>query len=699
MAMWSENRVTTPCGVSGPRSSGRVQERVLHHVLERILRPQAQAHQRRQGRSLQLLPSIPTAARLRRSRGGDGVAAVHRQQGRDSRSPSTTRAAAAKNGRSRPAAAARTTTTAEPHPSRRQRAEHRRRRAVSHSPAASTGSPRTTGRPPRSDPTRPMAQPASIAADPPGPASRAGWATSRRGPAGRRPRRRRRRSAGSGAAPQAASRSPPGPSLRPGLSSGRPRPPAHRGATAPRASRSRLYMPPTRPIMRPGHGAPGRRPEVAVHPVAHQRQSERPRRRTRCPERGSGFQLSTRRPPSFAAPPPPRPRRPGRPPGALSAAPPGRPTGREPLAEGPCRGSGEDARERPAGLRGGRNLSKGRRRGQDDGPGFSGPGAAPATRLARRRPSAILAGASGDGGPSMRRPPLRTPDSLALRVRSAVRRRPPGRRSRRPRPGAGAVRRRQPPLPALALAVAGLGGAACRPPRWPPRRCGAARGPAAVLLLWSGTILAGGAVEAAAFLRHRRAGGTAASAAPARSPAGCCASRATPRWWRWRCRRRWSGTGTRRCCPASGSSSSATRSTRWAGWRCPPFKPYGLLLQVGGLAALLPGTPAFAIFAAATGLGNLGMAYAVWRARRHAPASTAGLARVGRRSRSAGRRTSGSVRATSRGSPPRATVSRPANQRRPVWPKESGWSPGLRATRPATTMPGVCPQKARVTTL
>jgi len=47
-----------------------------------------------------------------------------------------------------------------------------------------------------------------------------------------------------------------------------------------------------------------------------------------------------------------------------------------------------------------------------------------------------------------------------------------------------------------------------------------------------------------------------------------------------------------------------------------PFRPYGVLYQVAGLAALWPNGAPFAVFAAATALGNLWMGYAVWRSRR-----------------------------------------------------------------------------------
>jgi hypothetical protein len=47
-----------------------------------------------------------------------------------------------------------------------------------------------------------------------------------------------------------------------------------------------------------------------------------------------------------------------------------------------------------------------------------------------------------------------------------------------------------------------------------------------------------------------------------------------------------------------------------------PFRVCGLIYQLGGLAALWPGGPSLAVFAAATMAGNLWMALGVWRERR-----------------------------------------------------------------------------------
>ncbi len=47
-----------------------------------------------------------------------------------------------------------------------------------------------------------------------------------------------------------------------------------------------------------------------------------------------------------------------------------------------------------------------------------------------------------------------------------------------------------------------------------------------------------------------------------------------------------------------------------------PFRAYGLLYQVGGVAALWPGGAPLPVFALTTAAANLWMSYAVWRERR-----------------------------------------------------------------------------------
>jgi hypothetical protein len=140
----------------------------------------------------------------------------------------------------------------------------------------------------------------------------------------------------------------------------------------------------------------------------------------------------------------------------------------------------------------------------------------------------------------------------------------------------------------------------------------AARGPAAVLLVWSGAILAGGAVEAAGFLAGRRGDGERRSSPLAR--------------WVLRLQGNTSLVAVALSAALLWQGEAALLPGLWllllghsfyslGGLALPAFKPYGLVLQLGGLAALLPGVPALAVFAAATGAGNLWMAFAVWRRR------------------------------------------------------------------------------------
>jgi hypothetical protein len=48
----------------------------------------------------------------------------------------------------------------------------------------------------------------------------------------------------------------------------------------------------------------------------------------------------------------------------------------------------------------------------------------------------------------------------------------------------------------------------------------------------------------------------------------------------------------------------------------PPFRAYGLLYQLGGVAALWPGGAPLRLFALTTAAANLWMSWAVWRERR-----------------------------------------------------------------------------------
>ncbi len=161
-------------------------------------------------------------------------------------------------------------------------------------------------------------------------------------------------------------------------------------------------------------------------------------------------------------------------------------------------------------------------------------------------------------------------------------------------------------LPAAALATA----------RW-----GGRSGPAAVLLTWSVAILAAGAIEMTAIRRGSRR--AAADGAPhagraVRSPLAAWALRAQ---------------GNLSLVALALSLLLVWQDLAWAlpglwllllghsfytlgGIAFPPFRPYGLLYQAGGIAALWPGGAPLAVFALAAAAGNLWMAYVVWRERR-----------------------------------------------------------------------------------
>jgi hypothetical protein len=150
-------------------------------------------------------------------------------------------------------------------------------------------------------------------------------------------------------------------------------------------------------------------------------------------------------------------------------------------------------------------------------------------------------------------------------------------------------------LPAAALATsrvlaAGLGG-----------------GPAGVLLLWSAAILVGGAVEIVAIRRAR--GG----------------ARSTPlAAWALRLQ------GNLSLVALALSLLLVWQDLAWVlpglwllllghsfyvlgGISFEPFRAYGLVYQLGGLAALWPGGAPLLLFAVTAAAGNLWMAWAVWR--------------------------------------------------------------------------------------
>jgi hypothetical protein len=167
-------------------------------------------------------------------------------------------------------------------------------------------------------------------------------------------------------------------------------------------------------------------------------------------------------------------------------------------------------------------------------------------------------------------------------------------------------------LPAAALATA----------RW-----GGRSGPAAVLLTWSVAILVGGAIEMTAIRRGSRRA-AAHGANDSDTAAGAERARRSPlAAWALRAQ------GNLSLVALALSLLLVWQDLAWAlpglwllllghsfytlgGIAFPPFRPYGLLYQAGGIAALWPGGAPLAVFALTAAAGNLWMSYAVWSERR-----------------------------------------------------------------------------------
>jgi hypothetical protein len=128
----------------------------------------------------------------------------------------------------------------------------------------------------------------------------------------------------------------------------------------------------------------------------------------------------------------------------------------------------------------------------------------------------------------------------------------------------------------------------------------------AVLLLWSGAILLGGALEMAAYVRRSRGGAT---------PLASWALRAQ---------------GNLSLVVTALSALLVWQGLPWAlpglwllllghslylmgGLAFAPFRACGLLYQAAGLLALWPRSRPLLVFAAATAAGNLWIAVSVWR--------------------------------------------------------------------------------------
>ena len=140
-------------------------------------------------------------------------------------------------------------------------------------------------------------------------------------------------------------------------------------------------------------------------------------------------------------------------------------------------------------------------------------------------------------------------------------------------------------------------------------------GPAGTLLTWSAAILLGGGIELAAI---RGAARNEAAAATGRSPLATWALRTQ---------------GNLSLVAVALSLLLVWQDLAWAlpgvwllllghsfyvlgGVALPPVRVYGLLYQVGGVAALWPGGAPLPAFAITTGAANLWMSYAVWREHR-----------------------------------------------------------------------------------
>jgi hypothetical protein len=162
-------------------------------------------------------------------------------------------------------------------------------------------------------------------------------------------------------------------------------------------------------------------------------------------------------------------------------------------------------------------------------------------------------------------------------------------------------------------------------------------GPAGTLLIWSTAILLGGAVELAAIrAATRRAasgaagsgGGAADLTAAEADPAA--AGRSPLATWALRTQ------GNLSLVALALSALLLWQDLPWAlpglwllllghsfyllgGIAFPAFRTYGLLYQLGGVAALWPGGAPLPVFALTTAAANLWMSYAVWRESRGRP--------------------------------------------------------------------------------
>jgi len=161
-------------------------------------------------------------------------------------------------------------------------------------------------------------------------------------------------------------------------------------------------------------------------------------------------------------------------------------------------------------------------------------------------------------------------------------------------------------------------------------------GPAGTLLTWSVAILLGGGIELAAI---RGAGRRDAAAGVARAAAGgamgdpgraAAPGRSPLASWALRTQGNLSLVGVALSLLLLWQDQAWALPGLWllllghsfyvlGGIAFSPFRAYGLLYQVGGVAALWPGGAPLPVFALTTAAANLWMSYAVWRDHRGRP--------------------------------------------------------------------------------
>jgi hypothetical protein len=163
-------------------------------------------------------------------------------------------------------------------------------------------------------------------------------------------------------------------------------------------------------------------------------------------------------------------------------------------------------------------------------------------------------------------------------------------------------------------------------------RVAAAHGPAGVLFTWSAAILAGGAIEMTAIRRAGRRAESAEAATlldseTAHGGRARGAGRSPLAAWALRSQGNLSLVALLLSLLLVWQDLAWTLPGVWllllghsfyvlGGIAFQPFRTYGLVYQVGGVAALWPGGAPLPVFALAAAAGNLWMAYAVWSTQR-----------------------------------------------------------------------------------